>query len=165
MISVLPKIDGAARVRWLLFGSLALNLFFVGAAGAVAFRYSSPVPLTTVVRIDHSLASRLGRIAENLPPADGEVLRAELRTDEEKVAVAQADLRLSQEAVRSSLRADPFDPAAVRTAMADNSAARDHFEHVLHDMIASAAAKMSVVGRTKLADWPAVHDTAHPAQP
>ncbi len=51
-------------MHWLLLGSLALNLFFVGAAGAVAFRYSSPVPLTTVARIDHNLVGRLNRVAD-----------------------------------------------------------------------------------------------------
>ncbi len=162
-MSVLPYIEGAAaRVRWLLLGSLALNLFFVGAAGAVAYRYSSPVPLATVARIDHGLASRLNRIAASLPSTDAKIMRSELRAAEEKVAAAQADLRLSQDEVRSSLRAEPFDPEAVRTAMADNRAARDNFDEVLHDMIATAAAKMSVVGRNKLAEWPPEHENARP---
>jgi hypothetical protein len=43
----------------------------------------------------------------------------------------------------------------MRTAMAVSRAARENFDLVLHDVIASAAAKMSVVGRNKLADWPA----------
>ncbi len=41
MRSTLPNTKSAtAYVRWLLLGSLALNLLFVGAAGAVALRYS-----------------------------------------------------------------------------------------------------------------------------
>src|SRR5271156_526545 len=152
-MSVQPKTDGGARVRWLLLGSLALNLFFVGAAGAVALRYSSPVPLTTVAHIDHSLIARFNRIVASLPPADAQVLRAQLRGEAQKVASAQADLRLSQDDMRKSLRAEPFDPEAMRVAMAENRTARDNFDQVLHDMIASAATKMSIVGRTKLADW------------
>jgi uncharacterized membrane protein len=162
MMSVLPKMEGGARMRWLLLGSLALNLFFVGAAGAVAFRYTSPVPLATVARIDRSLPSRFDRIATSLPPADAAVMRAQLRDDAEKVATAQADLRLSQEDVRKSLRTEPFDSDAVRTAMAENRAARENFDQVLHAMIASAAAKMSIVGRSKLADWPAERASAKP---
>lgn len=154
-MSILPKVEGGIRMRWLLLGSLTLNLFFVGAAGAVAFRYTSPVPLATVARIDHDLTSRLDRIASSLPPANSEVMRAQLRRDAVRVAAAQADLRLSQDAVRKSLRAEPFDAEAMRSAMAANRAAHDNFDQVLHDMIATAAAKMSVVGRTKLADWPA----------
>jgi uncharacterized membrane protein len=161
-MSILPGSEGGGRLRWLLLGSLALNLFFAGAAGAVAFRYSSPVPLTAIAHIDHSLANRLDRIAESLPPADAEQLRMQLRGDAEKVASAQADLRLSQDDVRKSLRAEPFDADAMRAAMAENRTAHDNYDQVLHDMIASAAAKMSVVGRSKLADWPAERDNARP---
>jgi uncharacterized membrane protein len=159
---VLPNIEGAARARWLLLGSLALNLFFVGAAGAVAYRYTGPVPLANVSRIEHSLASRLNRIAASLPATDAKIMRSQLRAEEEKVATAQADLRLSQEEVRNSLRAEPFDPDAVRTAMADNRVARENFDEILHDMIASAAVRMSVVGRNKLAEWPAARESARP---
>jgi uncharacterized membrane protein len=151
-----------ARLRWLLLVSLALNLFFVGAAGAVAFRYSGPVPLATVSHIDHSLAGRLDRIAESLPPEDADLLRTELRTEALKVAAAQADLRLSQENVRTSLRAEPFDADAMRAAMAENRVARQNFDQVLHDTIAVAAAKMSDVGRAKLAEWPPERDNARP---
>lgn len=153
---------GGAHLRWLLLGSLALNLFFVGAAGAVAFRYSSPVPLTTVARIDHSLAARLDRIAGSLPPADAVLLRTQLRDEAVQVAAVQADLRLSQEDVRKSLRAQPFDADAMRNAMAENRAAREKFDQVLHDTIAAAAANMSIVGRTKLAEWPAQRESARP---
>jgi len=159
-MSIVPSTEGGAHLRRLLLGSLALNLFFVGAAGAVAIRYSGPVPLTTVTRIDHSLAGRLDRIAAKLPPADAQVLRAELRDEEVKVAAAEADLRLSQEDVRKSLRAQPFDPDVMRVAMAKTRAAHDNFDKVLHDTIAAAATKMSVVGRTTLADWRAERDKA-----
>lgn len=155
MTSLLPPIEGAARVRWLLLGSLALNLFFVGAAGAVALRYSSSVPLSTVARIDHDAAERLNRLATTLPSTDATMMRTELRVDAVQIAAAQADLRLSQEKFRDSLRAEPFDLGAMRLALAQVQTARDKFDLVLHNVIAAAAAKMSVVGRNKLADWPA----------
>ena len=152
-MSILPGTEGGARLRWLLLVSLTLNLFFVGAAGAVAFRYSSPVPLATVARIDHSLASRFDRIAASLPPTDADVLHAELRNEAVKVAAAQADLRLAQDDVRKSLRAQPFDPEAMQRAMAESRTAHENMDQVLHNLITVAAPKMSVVGRTKLADW------------
>jgi len=160
-MSILPSMDGGARLRTLLLGSLALNLFFVGAAGAVAVRYSGPAPLATVARIDHSLAGRLDHIAAILPPADGELLRMQVRAEAEKVAAAQADLRLAQEDVRKSLRAQPFDPDAMRAAMARSRAAHDNVDQVLHDTIAAAATNMSAVGRAKLADWRIAQDDAH----
>lgn len=161
-MSIVSGSEGGAHWRWLFLGSVALNLFFVGAAGAVAFRYSSPVPLATVTRIDHSLADRLDRIATSLPPADAAVLRAQLRDEAVRLAAVQADLRLSREDVRKSLRAQPFDADAMRSAMAENRAARDKFDQVVHDMIAAAAAKMSIVGRTELAEWPAQRDNVRP---
>jgi len=161
-MSIVSGTEGSAHLRWLLLGSLVLNLFFVGAAGAVAYRYSSPVPLATVTRIDHSLAGRLDRIAASLPPADAAVLRTQLRDEAVRVAAAQADLRLSREDVRKSLRAQPFDADAMRSAMAENRAAHDKFDQVVHDMIAAAATKMSIIGRTKLAEWPAQRDNARP---
>ena len=160
-----PKMESAVRVRWLLLTSLALNVLFVGAAGAVAFRYTGTVPLEHVARIDHSVASRLNQIAATLPPGDAQIMLNEFQADAVKVAAAQADLRLSREALRASLRAEPFDADAMRAAMAANRTARVNFAQVLHDMIASAASKMSVVGRNKLADWqPARGDAATAAQ-
>lgn len=152
-MSIFPKLESAARVRRLLLMSLALNVLFAGAAGAVAFRYTGTVPLTQVTQINHSVANRLDQIAATLPPADAQIMRAQFRADAVKVASAQADLRLSRETLRESLRAEPFDASAMRAAMAASRTARDNFEQVLHDMIATAAAKMSVVGRNKLADW------------
>jgi uncharacterized membrane protein len=152
-MSIFPKFESAVRVRWLLLTSLALNVLFAGAAGAVAFRYTGTVPLAHVTQIDHSVANRLNQIAATLPSADAQIVLAEFRADAVKVASAQADLRLSREELRNSLRAEPFDAGAMRAAMAANRTARDNFDQVLHGMIAAAAAKMSVVGRNKLADW------------
>jgi uncharacterized membrane protein len=163
-MSVLPRIDDGTRVHWLLLGSLALNLFFVGAAGAVAYRYTSPVPLTQVTRIDHNLVGRLNRVADSLPPADADAMREQLRDDAIKIASAQADLRLSQDDVRRSLRAEPFDADAMRNAMAENHVAHARFDQVVHDMLAAAASKMSIVGRNKLADWPAQRTNARMVQ-
>jgi uncharacterized membrane protein len=165
MMSILPNTEGSPHWRWLLLGSLVLNLFFVGAAGAVAIRFTGPVPLAPVTRIDHSLAGRLDRIAAKLPPADAGVLRAQLRGEAVQVATAEADLRLAQEEVRKTLRAQPFDAEAMRTAMTASRVAHDNFDQVLHETIAAAAAKMSVTGRTTLADWRTAHQNyAHTAK-
>jgi uncharacterized membrane protein len=142
------------RLRWLLLVSIGLNLAFVGAAGAVAIRYTSPVPLRPVARLDNSMAGRIDRIASRLPPDDAEIIKSELRADSVSVAAVQADLRLSQDAVRKSLRAQPFDPEAMQAAMTENRMARQRADGLLHDMIVAAATKMSDAGRNKLADGP-----------
>jgi len=157
MTSIMPQIERTGRKSWLLPASLALNLLFVGAAGAVALRYTGSVPLATVARIDHSATDRLNRLVATLPLNDAQAMRSELRTDARKVAAAQADLRLSQEEVRDRLRAERFDPDALRAAMAQVEVARQNYHLVLEEVIATAAVKMSDVGRNKLADWGATH--------
>lgn len=163
-MSTIRRIESTSHWRWLLLGSLVLNLLFVGAAGAVAIRYSDTAPLATVTRIDHSLIGRVDRIAAKLPPADAAVLRTQLRTNALKVAAAQADLRLAQEEVRSSLRAQPFDADAMRAAMTKSRAAHDNVDLVIHDLIAATAPKMSALGRLKLADWRIERSAAMVAQ-
>ncbi|HEY2529441.1 MAG TPA: periplasmic heavy metal sensor [Xanthobacteraceae bacterium] len=159
MPCLLPNVESAARVRWLLLASLGLNLFFVGAAGSVAFRHANSVPLATVARIAHRVEGRLDRLEASLPANDATVMRSQFNADAVRVAAATADLRLAEANVRNSLRADPFDPNAMRAAMAQSRLARDNFDSLFHDIIATAATKMSAVGRNRLADWPETHST------
>src|SRR5579871_5180103 len=150
-MSMLPKFQGSAYARWLLPVSLALNICFVGAASAVAYRYTGDVPLSAVELMNFGAMDRLDRVATGLPPADAEVMRAQIRGDEERIAGAQADLRLTQEEARDTLRAEPFNADALRTAMQRVQVAREHYHVILHEVLESAAPKMSVVGRNKLA--------------
>lgn len=145
----------SSRVRYLLLGSLTLNLLFAGAAGAVAVQRSTAVPLQPVVGIRHSIAHRIDRIAASLPANDAMIMRAEFHAEAAKLAVAEADVRLSEQAVRDDLRAQPFDAAAVRAAMAQSSAARDRVYQLVHEAVATATVKMSPDGRKTLAEWPA----------
>lgn len=156
-MSVFANPNSTGRTRYLLLGSLALNLFFVGAGGAVALQHSSLPPLQPVVGIRNSMAQRLDAVIASLPADDARIMRAELNADAARLARAQTDLRLSREMVRDKLRAEPYDPVAMRAAMAQTSAARDRFFQVLHDAVASATAKMSMAGRQTLADWPIAH--------
>ncbi len=154
-MSVLPKAESSGRARYLLLGSLTLNLLFAGAAGTMALQHSyTPAPLQQVVGIKHGVEQRFYRIAASLPPDDAKIMRTEFHTEAVKLATAEAQIRLSEEAVRDSLRAEPFDPAAVRTAMAQTSAARDNFYQLVHEVVASATTRMSAAGRETLADWP-----------
>jgi uncharacterized membrane protein len=153
--SLAPKAESSGRARYLLLGSLTLNLAFVGAAAAMAVQHSNTAaPLQPVVGIQHSFEQHFNRIAASLPPADARIMRAEFRGQAGKLAAAQAQVRLAQEAVRDSLRAQPFDPAAVRLAMEETSAARNDFYQLVHNVVAAATTKMSPTGREMLADWP-----------
>jgi uncharacterized membrane protein len=156
-MSISANAGSAGRTRYLLLGSLALNLFFIGAGGAVALQHSSSPPLQPVVGIRNNMAQRLDAVIASLPADDAKIMRAELKTDAAQLAQAETDLRLAKETVRSKLRAEPYDPAAGRKALAQTSVARERFFQVLHDAVASATAKMSPAGRQALADWPVGH--------
>jgi hypothetical protein len=153
-MSIWTNALSGTRARYLLLGSLTLNLVFAGAAGAVALQHATKLPpLQPVVGMNRGVEHRFDRIAAALPANDANIIRAEFHTQAIRLATAETQVRLSEQGVRDSLRAQPFDPAAVRTAMAETSQARDRFLELVHETVASATAKMSPAGREALADW------------
>ena len=70
--------------RWLLLGSLALNLFFVGVAIAMAVR--APTPSYW----DRNVFIRVERLAATLPPADADILRSRINASRAAIEDAQA---------------------------------------------------------------------------
>jgi len=140
--------------RWLLVGSLALNLFFVGTIGALAVRhYVMPAPQTAAER-PRTAAARIERLAAPLPAADAEKLRAAFRTREAAAEGARDTLNRAFERMQAALRAQPFDPAQLRAALTDVRAARPAYEQVMQEIYLAAATAMSPEGRARLADWP-----------
>jgi uncharacterized membrane protein len=135
----------APASRWWLFGSLALNLFFIGLA--IAFFVREPAPL------DRSVSARVERLASTLPAPDADKLRAEFKAKRAGVEGARAEYEAARDGIRAVLRREPFDAAAMRAAMAKTRAARQDFDVVLQGVIAQAAENMSPAGRQKLADY------------
>lgn len=142
------RAPASGQPRWLLIVSLALNLFFIGIVGAMGARYLLEAQTT-----QRSDLSKIEQIAARLPPADGELLRAEYARQRDAVEAARDLIHEKQDEIRAALRAEPFDPAAMRAAQADSRAARESFYQVLHGVVLTAASRMSTVGRNKLADW------------
>ena len=137
------------RARWLLLGSLALNLFFIGIAVAMLVRGPPPPP-----RWHHNVFERVDRLADTLPPADGKIVRNAMNTNHAAIAKAQEEFHNARNAIRAALRQQPFKEDAMRAAMAKMRAARQTFDEVIQDVFADTAAKMSPAGRQALADWP-----------
>lgn len=135
--------------RWLLLGSLALNLFFIGIAIAMLIRGSAPPPTW-----DRNVFVRVERIAATLPPADAGVLRGTINDTRQVLEKTQADYRAAQDQIRETLRREPFSSEDLRAAMSKTRTARQNFDQVLQGAFADAAAKMSPSGRQALADWP-----------
>jgi uncharacterized membrane protein len=138
------------RTRWLLLGSLALNLFFIGIAVAMLVR-GPPPPRQWH---HHNVFERVNRLADTLPPADGKIVRGAMDTNHAAIAKAQDDFHNARNAIRATLRQQPFKEDAMRAAMAKMRAARLSYEEVIQGVFADAAAKMSPAGRQALADWP-----------
>jgi uncharacterized membrane protein len=140
--------------RWLLIGSLALNLFFIGTIAALAVRQSvAPVQQSASER-PRTAAARIERLAAPLPAADAEKLRAAFRVREAAAERARENLNRAFERIQAALRAQPFDEAQLRAAMTQVRAVRPVYEQAMQDILVAAALEMSPAGRSKLADWP-----------
>ncbi len=134
--------------RWLLLGSLALNLFFVGVAIAMAVR--APAPSYW----DRDVFVRVERLAATLPPADADILRGEINANRAAIDTAQTAYHNAQDHIHEVLRQEPFDVSAMRSAMAGTRSARQNFDQTIQGVFAVIASKISPAGRQALANWP-----------
>jgi uncharacterized membrane protein len=150
-MSLAPAAMTRGSSRWLLLGSLALNLFFVGIALAMAVR---PAPAPTPSTWDPDVFVRMERIAQTLPAEDAAILRAQIEADRATVATAQKTWQGDRNQIRETLRQEPFDAAALRSVMARSRADRQTYDSVLQNLFADASSKMSREGRLALANWP-----------
>jgi uncharacterized membrane protein len=153
-----PSMMARGSARWLLLGSLALNLFFIGIAIAMAVRPAASPSW------DRNVFVRVERLAGSLPPADGDLLRGQIKTNRASIENTQAKYRAAQDTIRAALRLEPFDVTALQAAMAQTRAARQNFDQAVQGVFATSAAQMSQVGRRALADWPPRRNTANSSQ-
>lgn len=136
--------------RWLLLGSLALNLFFIGIVVALAIRAPAPSSSTW----DRDVFVRTERLAATLPPADADILRSQINANRDAIASAQTKYNAARDVIRQTLRQEPFEAEAMRVAMANTRAARQGYDQVIQGVFADSAARMSSAGRKGIADWP-----------
>jgi len=144
--------------RWLLLGSLALNLFFVGVAVAMAVRAPAPPAW------DRNVFVRVEHIADTLPAADADLLRGQINANRKLIDEAQTKYHTAQDSIHEALRQEPFDVNKLREAMARTRAARQSFDQAIQGVFAFSAAQMSPAGRKALADWPPNRKTRSKAQ-
>ena len=134
--------------RWLLLGSLALNLFFVGIAIAMMVR--SPAPSYW----DRNVFVRVERLAATLPSADADILRGEIQANRAAIESTQVAYHSAQDSIHDVLRQEPFDAEAMRAAMSKTRAARLTSDQTIQGIFATIASKISPAGRQALANWP-----------
>jgi uncharacterized membrane protein len=132
--------------RWLLLGSLALNLFFVGVAIAMAVR---PAPAPSW---DRDVFVRVERVAATLPQADADILRGAMQANHDAIANAQNKYQAGREAIHEALRQNPFKSEDLRAAMAQARAARQVYDQTIQGSFAGIADKLSPAARRQIAD-------------
>jgi uncharacterized membrane protein len=135
-----------AGTRWLLIGSLALNLFFIGIAVAMMVRTPAP-------RWDRNIFVRVERMAATLPQADAAVVRNAMKTHHDAIDSAQTGYLTARNAIRDALREEPFKVEDIRAAMARSRAARQHYDQIVHGVFADIAQQVSAEARQGMADW------------
>jgi uncharacterized membrane protein len=111
--------------RWLLLISLALNLFFVGVAVAMAIRAPAPPAW------DRNVFVRVEHIADTLPPSDADLLRGQINVNRQRIDEAQKQYHSAQDQIHEALRQEPFSVDAMRAAMAKTRAARQNFDQII----------------------------------
>jgi len=144
---VVPTMERGSP-RWLLLGSLALNLFFIGVAIAMAIR--APAPSYW----DRNVFVRVERLAATLPPADADILRSQISANRPTIEETQNTYHAAQDNIHEVLRREPFDVEAMRAAMAKTRMARQAFDQTIQGVFAGIAASISPAGRQALANWP-----------
>ena len=146
MTSPLPAWRSGSR--WLLLGSLALNLFFIGIAVAMVVREPPSRQWSPDVFI------RIERLASTLPPADAQILRKAVNARRDAIEKSHTAYRNARDDIRETLRENPFKVEDMRAAAAKASAARQTYDLVMQGVFTDAAARMSSAGREAMADWP-----------
>jgi uncharacterized membrane protein len=141
--------EGAQRKG--LLALLALNLFLIGIIGAFTVRYYIAEP---AAHRKAGPARRIEAMSALLSPGDAAVLRVEFAKKSEVIERVSDAYRLAREKVRLALRAEPYSLEAMRAAMAEARTQRLQLEELMQEVIATAAAKMTLEGRERLSAWP-----------
>ena len=144
----------AGSSRWLLLGSLALNLFFVGVAIAMAVR--APAPSYW----DRNVFVRVERFAATLPPADGDVLRGQINANRAAIEGTQTEYHSARDHIHEVLRQEPFDVEAMRAAMAKTRSARHAFDQTIQGVFAVSRRQFRPQAGWL---WPIGHPDASPS--
>ncbi|GBQ27263.1 periplasmic heavy metal sensor [Gluconacetobacter sacchari] len=135
--------NGRAR-RWLVVGSLLLNLFLVAVVGGQYLRHrqgNAPV----LMRVLQHMTSRLDA-------RDAEAFRTVLRQEAPRYAQAQENLARARAEIDRQLLAPHFDPEATRAAMQQWRAAWNVFVGTFSDALVEALGRLSPQGRRALVD-------------
>lgn len=144
----------APRVGWrrwagpLLLVSLMANLLVLGALGGAFFAGHRHGPLA-FAPIDRGLMGYL----RTLPEARRTAILAEMERSRSRLQDERTKVWDARKAALSALAAEPFDEAALKSAMAGADAAEGTLQSISSSILVSVAAKLTPEERRGFKQW------------
>jgi uncharacterized membrane protein len=137
-------------LRWLLAGSLAVNLFLVAFVGVEAWRMRHPLSSGLA---EGAVESVFKQIGERLPADDRTVLRRAFAARLPALIAAGRDSRDGLDQARADIEADPFDPAKLRADLEAARTARQRAGLLVQEVLLDSLPRLSPRGRKAIADF------------
>lgn len=144
--------------RWILIGSLALNLFLIGffAVGAVRHHWDDDHHHRPFREMMHFMRDRgpEERFLHHLSDADAEIMLALKERHGAALSDSWQESRNAREALRDLMRAGERDPVILRAAMERARQTRQTAFLALEELMLDIAAELSDDGYRSLAGRP-----------
>jgi uncharacterized membrane protein len=87
------------------------------------------------------------RLSGRLAPPAGDIVRNAFATHRDELTARNTALRAARGQVLATLHAEPFDPAALRAALAELRARTDEAQAMVHGILADAATELPAEAR------------------
>ncbi|WP_420417455.1 periplasmic heavy metal sensor [Pacificispira sp.] len=145
----------SSLVRWLLIGSLALNLFLIGffGVGALRHHWHDGPPHKPFKEMIHFMRDRgpEDRFLHHLSAADADIMRALKQRHGAALKDSWQESREARNALRDLMRAGERDPAILRAAMDRARETRQASFLTFEALMLDVAAQLSDEGYRALA--------------
>jgi uncharacterized membrane protein len=141
---------GSRRLKYALVASLALNLLVAGAVAGMAFGFFKHRPSFGVVRSEDFGLMGLTR---HIPEERRKEVRKQLREDRDRLRPLVDDIRASRRDAADKLAAEPFDKAALETAIKATSSKESALRETAIAAFLGHVEKLTPSERQLLADW------------
>ncbi len=153
---MMPRLT-PSRLRAILVGSIALNLFLLAIVGAQRWRavqlQRMAVPASSFVEglgIQDTEDS-LQEFVKRLSPDDTAILEKATRARLIEILNARRDFAAAVQRTRAEIARDPVDPTALRAAIIEARQQRQRSGPVLEGILLEAVPQMTLEGRRALA--------------
>ena len=139
-------------LRWLLLGSLSLNLLLAMVLLGWAWRLPSHTPIEAEVFRELREPGSPLRWQRVLEPERRDVVRASLAPERQRLREAARAARLARTEVADALRSEPFDAARLQAALAEQRAREQAIAERVHAGLQRLATALAPEERQRLAE-------------